>query len=256
MAMLDVRSIYKHFGGLQAVNDCSLKVEQHQIVGLIGPNGAGKTTLFNIIAGFLPPTKGEVWFNGKLISGLKPHQIASQGVARTFQIPHGFPRMTVMENLIAAPMGQKGESLWKIITAPGQIKEQERIFKEKALKILQSLDMLDKRNEMVGNLSAGEARILELARQLMLDPEILLLDEPAAGINPAFQSKLMETIRDIRDRGQTFLIVDHNLGFIMGLSDYIYVMDRGEIITEGTPEAVIKDRRVKEVYLGGAAWAC
>lgn len=253
MPLLEVRNVSKHFGGLKAVNNCSLAVERHQIVGLIGPNGAGKTTLFNVIAGFLAPTSGEVYFKGEKISGLEPYEICQKGVARTFQTPHGFAGMTVMENMMTAPLNQKGESFRHLLLARAEVKAQQRQFKEKALRLLAAFGMADRQHEYVGNLSAGEARVLEMARQLMLDPEILLLDEPAAGINPALQHRLADIIKDLRQNGLTFLVVDHNLGFIMGLSDYIYVMDRGSIIAQGPPEEIAHDKKVREIYLGRGA---
>ncbi len=253
LALLEVRNVSKHFGGLKAVSNCSLDVPKGRIIGLIGPNGAGKTTLFNVIAGFLPQTAGEVRFCGEVISGLPAYEIARKGLVRTFQLPHGFKEMTVMENLMTAPLRQDGESIWKALLMPPSVREQEKTYKGKALYLLETINMVDRRNELVGNLSAGEARMLEFARQLMMEPELLLLDEPAAGINPALQDQLIEQILKLKDQGLTLFIIDHNLGFITSLSDHIYVMHQGQNLTDGDPDTVIHHQKVREVYLGGVA---
>lgn len=253
MALLEVRNVSRYFGGLKAVVDCSLDVPERSITGLIGPNGAGKTTLFNVISGFLPATSGEILFCGEDIAGRKPNEIAERGIARTFQTPHGLAGMTVMENLVVAPLRQEGERLSSLVLAPKRIEAQEMLIGEKACLLLEFFGFLHLRGELLGNLSAGEARIVEFARQLMLEPKLLLLDEPAAGIEPTLQQRIANIIQDMREKGMTFLVVDHNLGFICGITDYIYVMDKGRIIASGPPEAVIRDKNVREVYLGDVA---
>ncbi len=251
--MLECRSVQKHFGGVQAVRGCSLKVDEHAIVGLIGPNGAGKTTLFNVIAGAFPATSGEVHFKGEKISGLPAWQIASRGIARTFQTPHGFPSMTVMENLMVAPLNQVGDRVLRGFWRGSGVKAQEGENHDKAMRLLASVDMLEYRNELMVNLSAGDARVVEMVRQLMLDPSLLLLDEPAAGINPALTGHLLALLRRLRAEGLTILAIDHNLGFIMELCDYIYVLARGQIICQGTPDEVSCDPAVIQAYLGKSA---
>ena len=251
--MLACHEITKRFGGLRAVHKCSIEVREHSIVGLIGPNGAGKSTLFNVVAGVYHPSEGEVVFRGKIISNLPPWSVARLGIARTFQTPHGLPHMTVMENMMAAPLAQSGESFWRGLILDWAVLRQERTHRAEAHRLLDSIGLLDRRNELVANLSAGEARMVELARQLMLQPAILLLDEPAAGINPALTEDLLALLRRLRRDGTTILAIDHNLGFIMDLCDSIYVMQQGEIIAKGTPDEIYANERVIEAYIGGAA---
>jgi ABC-type branched-subunit amino acid transport system ATPase component len=251
--VLECHEVTKRFGGLRAVHKCSIDVREHAIVGLIGPNGAGKSTLFNIVAGVYHPSEGEVVFRGEKISNLPPWAVASLGVVRTFQTPHGLPQMTVMENMMAAPLGQSGESFWRGLILDRTVLSQERAHRAEAHRLLDSIGMLRRRNELVTNLSAGEARMVELVRQLMLHPAILLLDEPAAGINPALTEDLLGLLRRLRSDGATILAIDHNLGFIMELCDSIYVMHQGEIIANGTPDEIYANERVIEAYIGSAA---
>lgn len=251
MALLEIKNVSKYFGRLKAVSGANMEIVKGKTTGLIGPNGAGKTTLFNVVAGFLPATEGEVIYNNEVVTSLPAYKLARKGIVRTFQTPHGFPELTLMENLMAAPKNQEGESLWKSILMVPSVKRQEKENKEKALHYLEEIKMVDRRNEKVGNLNAGEARMVELVRQLMLDPELLLLDEPAAGVNPAHQETLIEMLNNLKKRGITLLVIDHNLGFITTLSDKIYVMHRGEVVLEGLPDYVIANEKVKEIYLGG-----
>ena len=253
MQFLEVQNVTKRFHGFTAISNCSLQIPKGRITGLIGPNGAGKTTLFNCISSFLPLSEGSINFKGEDISSLPPHAIVQKGIARTFQVPHGFKRLTVLENLMAAPLHQQGEKIFNIFFRPRGYKQEEQVNKEKAARLLDKTHLSDRRNDLVSNLTTGEARMLELARQLMFDPEILLLDEPAAGVNPSVQEILCQFIMELFAEGMTFLIIDHNLEFITRLSHHIYVMNAGEIFFQGVPEEVMNNAQVKEIYLGRAA---
>jgi ABC-type branched-subunit amino acid transport system ATPase component len=249
--ILKVRDATKNFGGLKAVDGCSLEVGERSITGLIGPNGAGKTTLFNVVTGFLPMDRGEVHFKGEDITGFASDEIATKGLVRTFQTAAGLMRMTVLENLMVAPQDQEGEGVLRAIFKTKNQKEEQKRNKEKALEILNTLDLYEKRDEWVENLSSGEIKLLEVGRQLMASPRMLLLDEPMFGVNPGFQFRMLEYLRNLREKGLTFFIIEHNLSFIMSISDVIYVMDFGQLISRGTPEEIRKDEKVIAAYLGG-----
>lgn len=251
--MLETKNISKSFGGLRAVNNCSIKVEKSRITGLIGPNGAGKTTLFNVITGFLKRDEGEVWFDGEEVGSLLPHEIAMKGMVRTFQTAAGFMHMTVMENMMIAPQAQEGEMLWRTLFFPGRIvRTQEEEARTRAAEILNFMGLYEKRNEYVENLSSAEAKLLEVGRQLLSGAKLVLLDEPMSGVSPAFQGRMVEYLGDIRERGGlTFFVIEHNLNFIRRVSDVIYVMNNGELLSRGTWDEVIQDEKVIEAYLGG-----
>ncbi|MCZ7662899.1 MAG: ABC transporter ATP-binding protein [Thermoleophilia bacterium] len=247
--MLETREVSKHFGGVKAVNGVSLMVEEYAIVGLIGPNGAGKTTLFSVISGALSLTSGRVSFEGADISGHRPWEIAEKGVVRTFQTPRGFPRMSVLENMLVFA-SERTTGFWKNLLAGGRLSAEERRNISRADEILSSVGLLDRRNVLVEELSAGELKLLEFARPLMAKPKMLLLDEPAAGVNPALLEHVVTYITQLRNNGLTFFIVDHNLGFIMDICDHLYVMADGELICSGAPDAVACDPNVIESYIG------
>lgn len=250
--MLEVKDVCKYFGGLRAVDRCSLKVEKQSITGLIGPNGAGKTTLFNVITGFLKKDKGQIWLEGEEVGALPPHKIALKGMVRTFQTAAGFMHMTVMENMLIAPQNQEGEKLWRTFLTGKLIQSQEKRVIERATEILNFLGLYEKRNEYVENLSSAETKLLEVGRQLLTGAKLLLLDEPMSGVSPALQGKMVKYISNIREqRNLTFFIIEHNLGFIRDVSDIIYVMNNGEILSQGTWEEITKDEKVIEAYLGG-----
>ncbi len=249
-AMLQVQNISKHFGGLKALDDCSLEVEQGSITALIGPNGSGKTTLFNVITGFLKPTSGRVLFEGRNITGLPEHRIANLGIARTFQVSSLFPKLTVWENLLEAYPHQVGESLWSVFTQPARIRAQEQAQMELAYASLERIGLTQKMQERAANLSAPEARMLEIGRQLMFSPRLLLLDEPSSGVNPAMLDRLSERITELNKQGVTFFIIGHNLSFIMKLSHYMHVLQYGKLIASGQPRQVAKDERVIKAYMG------
>jgi branched-chain amino acid transport system ATP-binding protein len=250
--MLEVKNISKSFGGLKAVSDCSLQVRQGSITGLIGPNGAGKTTLFNLITGHFKPDTGSIIFQGHEIGGLPPHQIFHKKIYRTFQITREFAQMSVLENLMLMPENQAGEHIWNTWFKPSSIKRQEKEIKEKALEVLQFVELIDLKNEYAGALSGGQKKLLELARSMMAAPTLVLLDEPGAGVNPTLMKKLMANIQTLcAEQGITFFLIEHDMNLVMNLCDPVIVMSEGSKLAEGTAEAIKRDDRVLEAYLGG-----
>ncbi|HIC94284.1 MAG TPA: ABC transporter ATP-binding protein [Anaerolineae bacterium] len=250
--MLSVRNVRKYFGGIKAVDGVSLDVAPRSITGLIGPNGAGKTTLFNLISGLYKPDAGEIYFKGERIDGLSLHETFKKGLCRTFQISRELKLMTVLENVMLPPRHQVGENLLKTWFLPSKVRGQEQELREKALEILDSVGLLHLKDEYAGNLSGGQKRLLELARVMMADPEMVLLDEIAAGVSPSERVMLADHIRRlVEERGITAFVVGHEMDFVMDLCDPVIVMDKGKKLTEGPPEEVSKDPRVLEVYLGG-----
>ncbi len=248
--MLTLRNVTKEFGGIRAVDDCSFEVEPGSITGLIGPNGAGKSTLFNIVSGFLRPDSGEVHFEGRRIDGLPPHRIASLGLVRTFQIPRALKGMTVLENLMLVPREQRGERFWNAWLRPQEVLAQEEAARAKAFEVLDFLDLRRLAGEYAGNLSVGQKKLLELARGLMADPKMFLLDEPGAGVNPTLMRRIVEYIEELRRRGTTFLLIEHNMDLVMSACSKVIVMCNGARLAEGPPEAVRSDPQVLEAYLG------
>ncbi len=249
--MLEVVDLEKNFGGIKAVDGCSLKVEQGSITGLIGPNGAGKTTLFNLITGFYEPDAGKIWFSGERIDGLSPHKVARKALTRTFQIPRELREMTVLENLMVVPENQIGERIWNSFFRPGVVRRQEREIRDEALGVLEFVELIDLANEYAKNLSSGQKKLLELARTLMAEPKMILLDEPGAGVNPTLMKKLTKNIENLRQRGKTFFLIEHDMDLIMNLCDTVIVMNKGRQLAEGTPDEIKKNESVLEAYLGG-----
>ncbi|WP_309083800.1 ABC transporter ATP-binding protein [Chelativorans sp.] len=249
---LEVLEVTKSFGANRAVDCVSFVAEPGKITGLIGPNGAGKTTLFNAIAGELPIDSGEVRLDGVRIGSLPPYKIFSRGLARTFQIPRPFPGMTVLENVMLVPQGQHGERFWNTWLRPGLVAREERENREKARAIIEFCGLSPVERQLAGAISGGQQKLVELARALMADPKIVLLDEPGAGVNPALLDTIVDRIVELNRRGLTFLIIEHNMDFVMSLCDEIVVMATGKVIAKGTPETVIADPQVLEAYLGGA----
>jgi branched-chain amino acid transport system ATP-binding protein len=250
--LLDVRTVTKSFEGLRAVSECSLQVRRGTITGLIGPNGAGKTTLFNLITGFLKPTAGEIAFAGERIDGLPPHRVFDRGIVRTFQIPRELKLMTVLENLMLVPAEQAGERLWNAWFLPFRVGRQEREIRDKALEVLEFVNLWHLRHEYASNLSSGQKKLLELARTLMGDPRLILLDEPGAGVNPTLMKSLVALIERLRDEsGITFFLIEHDMDLVARLCNPVIVMSSGEKIAEGPPDEVVRDERVLEAYLGG-----
>ena len=251
-AILEVHDLVKTFGGLLVLNHCSFQVRRGTITGLIGPNGAGKTTLFNVLTGFSKPDSGRVLFHGLDITGLAPHRIFHAGICRTFQIPREFRDMTVLENLMLVPSGQFGERLWYPWFRPALVRRQEAQIRDKALEVLTAVRLNGLREEYARNLSGGQKKLLELARIMMADPQLVLLDEPGAGVNPTLMDELAEYILHLaHDRGVTILLIEHDMDLVMRLCDPVIVLSEGRPLVEGSFATVASDPRVLEAYLGG-----
>jgi branched-chain amino acid transport system ATP-binding protein len=251
--MLEVSEVTRRFGGVAAVDGVSLSVAAGDIVGLIGPNGAGKTTLFNCIAGTVRPTSGRILLDGQRIENEPAHRRLSRGLCRTFQIPRPFPEMTLIENLLVAARGQSGERILPNWLMPSTIAREERANAAKAMALLEFVTLARVAHEPARILSGGQRKLLELARAMMAEPTLILLDEPAAGVNPSLAETIMSRIVELNRRGIAFLIIEHNMDLIARLCRHVFVMAGGRLLTEGDPASVVRDRRVVEAYLGGAA---
>ncbi len=248
--MLEVRDAVIRFGGVAAVDGASITAPPGSITGLIGPNGAGKTTLFNLVAGALRPAAGEIRFEGRPLTRLPAQARLAVGLARTFQIPRPFPELTVLENLmVAAPPG----AMLAAALAPGRTRARELAARAQAEEILARLALTRLSGEPARVLSGGQRKLLELGRVLMARPRMILLDEPAAGVNPALLEAIGQHLTALRDEGVGLLMVEHNMGFVSGLCDRVYAMESGRIIAEGTAAEVLADPRVAASYLGAAA---
>jgi len=248
--MLEVSGLVKAFGSLRAVDGIDLAIDAGTITGLIGPNGAGKTTLFNLIAGTLAPGAGAIRFMGERIDRLTPDRIFARGLARTFQVPRPFPQMTVLENLMLASPRQAGERFWNNWVRPGRVRGEERRARESAMEVLELCALADRAGETAGRLSGGQQKLLELARVLVAEPKLILLDEPAAGVNPVLLETLVDRIVRLNRQGVTFLVIEHNLDLVMSVCRPIAVMAQGRLIYHGDAAGVRKDRRVLDAYLG------
>jgi len=249
--MIEVQNLSKHFGGLVAVNNVSLRITQGSITGLIGPNGAGKTTLFNVIAGNLTPTSGRILFKGEDITGLASHELFHKGLLRTFQIAHEFGKLTVLENLMMVPGNQIGEGLLSTWLYPAKVRQQEAEVLEKAREVLEFLNFSHLANSLAGNLSGGQKKLLELGRTMMVDAKLVLLDEAGAGVNRTLLKEVGDAIERLhQDHGYTFCMIEHDLEFISRLCDPVIVMAGGRVLTEGSAEDVKSNEEVIEAYLG------
>lgn len=247
-----VENVRKHFGGIHAVNDASFSVRDRSITALIGPNGAGKTTLFNVITGFYKPDSGRIEYKGDSIFGKAPHSINHRGMVRTFQITKALAAMPVIDNMLLAGSRQPGEKLLGLLTKPRASRSRERELEEQAHDLLATFNLDKKRDDYAGTLSGGQRKLLELARALMTEPSMVLLDEPMAGINPTLGRRLLEHMEELRsERGVTFLFVEHDMDVVMNHSDEVVVMAQGAVIAQAPPEEIRGDDRVVSAYLGG-----
>jgi ABC-type branched-subunit amino acid transport system ATPase component len=231
-AILEVQNVTKRFGGVTAVHGVSLSLEEGRIHGLIGPNGSGKTTLFNCITGIVPADSGRIFFRRRRIDDLKPHQIFHRGLSRTFQVIRVFPELTALENLLVVATGEHARAVTH------------------ARELLRMVRLDEMAGEYAGNLSYGQQKLLEFARVLVTDPALILLDEPAAGVNPTLLNELLTVVRSLRDRGKTIFLVEHDMKVVMGLCDTVFVLDHGEKLAQGPPDLIQADERVIEAYFG------
>ncbi len=241
--------IVRRFGGLTAVDVAHVEIQRGVITALIGPNGAGKTTFFNLLTGFDRPDEGDWSFNGRSLKKVAAYKIARLGMIRTFQLTKVLSRLTVIENMRVGATGQSGESLFRAMLAP-LWRSQEDANTKKADDLLERFLLIKKREDFAGSLSGGQRKLLEMARALMADPELVMLDEPMAGVNPALKQSLLGHVKSLRDEGRTVLFVEHDMDMVRDISDWVIVMAQGKIVAEGPPDSVMADPRVIDAYLG------
>ena len=249
--ILQIDNLSKYFGGLAAVSDCSLKIKKGSITGIIGPNGSGKTTLFNLIAGNLKPSEGSVIFQDQDITGTPSYELFSKGLLRTFQIAHEFTNLTVLENLMMVPGNQSGERLTNALFNPKIVNEEEQKIKQKALEVIEFLNLTKLSKELAGNLSGGQKKLLELGRTMMVDAKLVLLDEVGAGVNRTLLKDIGSAILRLnKEKSYTFCMIEHDMDFINRLCDPVIVMAEGSVLFKGTPDEVKNNEQVIESYLG------
>jgi neutral amino acid transport system ATP-binding protein len=249
-SLLKATKLSKSFGGIKAVNNAHIEVNRGSITGLIGPNGAGKTTLFNLLSNFIKPDSGNILFDNQPIHNLPTHKIATKGFIRTFQVARVLSRLSVLENMLLATPNQTGENFFKVWLQQGTLRAEERQNKEQAMTILESVGLAAKAYDYAGALSGGQRKLLEMARTLMTNPKLILLDEPAAGVNPTLINQICEHIVNWNQEGISFLVIEHNMDVIMRLCDRVWVMAEGTNLAEGTPEEIQNNSEVLEAYLG------
>lgn len=249
-SLLKATKLSKSFGGIKAVNNAHIEVNHGSITGLIGPNGAGKTTLFNLLSNFIKPDSGKILFDNQPIHNLPPHRIATQGFIRTFQVARVLSRLSVLENMLLATPNQTGENFFKVWFQQPKLRAEEQQNKERAMDILESVGLASKADDYAGALSGGQRKLLEMARTLMTNPKLILLDEPAAGVNPTLINQICEHIMNWNQQGISFLVIEHNMDVIMSLCDRVWVLAEGTNLAEGTPEEIQNNESVLEAYLG------
>ncbi|HNL50508.1 MAG TPA: ABC transporter ATP-binding protein [Actinomycetota bacterium] len=241
--------VMRHFGGLVAVDVDHVEIQRGTITALIGPNGAGKTTFFNLLTGFDRPNEGKWTFEGRQLAGVRPHKVAKYGMVRTFQLTKALSRLTVMENMRLGAQHQRGEKLYASFL-PFLWSGQEKEISERALRLLESFNLAQKQDDLAGSLSGGQRKLLEMARALMVQPDMIMLDEPMAGVNPALTQSLLDHIREVRASGTTVLFVEHDMDMVRDISDWVIVMSQGKVIAEGPPHDVMQNEAVIDAYLG------
>jgi branched-chain amino acid transport system ATP-binding protein len=249
--ILVVDGVTRRFGGLKAVDVDHVEFQRGAITALIGPNGAGKTTFFNLLTGFDRPDAGAWTFDGRTMAGMPAHKVARRGMVRTFQLTKALSRLTVMENMKLGATKQKGES-FAVALLPPLWRKQERAIEDRAGDLLARFKLDNKRNDFAGTLSGGQRKLLEMARALMVQPDIVMLDEPMAGVNPALTQSLLGHVKDLRTQGMSVLFVEHDMDVVRDISDWVVVMAEGKIISEGTPDHIGQDRKVIDAYLGAS----
>jgi branched-chain amino acid transport system ATP-binding protein/neutral amino acid transport system ATP-binding protein len=254
MPLLEVRGLERSFYGVQALRGADLTVEAGTITGLIGPNGAGKTTLFNCVSGLVPPDAGSVRFDGRDITGWRPDRISRRGLVRTFQIARGFPRLSVLENLLLYGGGQPGEGFLRALLRPPSVRRREEALRERAFAIARRLRLTRVLNDPASDLSGGQKKLLELGRALMASPALVMLDEPVAGVNPALAREIVEHLRALVAESITILLIEHHMDTVARLCDRVVVLAEGRHLAEGTFAALAADSRVQEAYMGRRPW--
>lgn len=251
--IIATRELTRDFGLFRAVNAVSLSIRRGSITGLIGPNGAGKSTYFNTLTGALKPTTGSVILEGRDVTGLPPDQLYRQGLARTFQIPRPFARMSVLENVMLAPMAQLGEKWYGSFLDRKEVRQQEALIRDRAMETLEFVTLDSLADRAAGQISGGQMKLLELARVLMGDPQLILLDEPAAGVNPTLTGTLIEKIEDLNRQGKTFVIIEHDMDFVMQHCNPVIALAEGKIVFQGSPEEALANPVLLDAYLGAQA---
>ncbi len=248
-AIVVADGIVRRFGGLTAVDVAHIEIQRGAITALIGPNGAGKTTFFNLLTGFDQPNEGQWSLNARSLKGVPPHKVARRGMVRTFQLTKALSKMTVLDNMRLGVSGQGGEKFWRALF-PFAWKSEERRNTERAQELLARFKLDAKQQDFAGEMSGGQRKLLEMARALMVEPEMVMLDEPMAGVNPALTQSLLGHIKDLREQGMTVLFVEHDMDMVRDISDWVIVMAQGQVIAEGPPDSVMSDQRVIDAYLG------
>jgi branched-chain amino acid transport system ATP-binding protein len=248
--ILETHEVVKAFGGLKALDGCTLSVREGTITGLIGPNGAGKSTLFSTIMGLYAPDSGEIFFRGARVDGEPTYRLVQRGLAKTFQIPRELRNLTVLENLMISAKDLPGEHLPNLVLRPRAVRAREREAQKKAEELLRFVGLTNLRDEYAKNLSGGQKKLLELSRALMSDPAVLLLDEPVAGVNPTLTLRILKMIEQLKQQGRTIFLIEHDMEVVMNRCDWILVLHQGRKLAEGPPATVKADARVVEAYLG------